>query len=130
MQQGEAYEIILSIHLKLPAQQPITIMLKEGYIANWKNYPESDIKIRVARPSILAPSKELLKNWKEGKITWKEYESRLKEQIFSNPKAVVRLSEIKKLAGRNVVRLMCYEKKPPCHRFTLMKMINEVKTNL
>lgn len=101
--------------------------LKEGYIAKWNNYPESDIKIRVARPSILAPSKELLEDWKEGKITWKEYERRLREEIFSNPKAVDRLKEIKKLVATKDVRLMCYEKNPPCHRFTLITMIEEMR---
>lgn len=104
--------------------------LKEGYIANWKNYPKNEIKIRVARPSILAPSNELLEDWKKGKITWEEYEKRLKEEIYSNPKAVERLKEIKKLVETKDVRLICYEKKPPCHRFTLITMIEEMKTEL
>jgi hypothetical protein len=42
-------------------------MLKEGYIGKWKKYPKDEVKVRVARPSVLAPSKELLKDWKEGK---------------------------------------------------------------
>jgi len=46
-------------------------MLKEGYIAKWKKYPKDEVKIRFARPSVLAPSNELLKDFKEGRI--KEY---------------------------------------------------------
>jgi len=32
----------------------------EGYIANWRNYPKDEVKVRVARPSVLVPSQELL----------------------------------------------------------------------
>lgn len=32
----------------------------EGYIANWKSYPKDDVKVRVTRPGVLAPSQELL----------------------------------------------------------------------
>jgi len=43
-------------------------MLKEGYIGRWKKYPKHEVKIRVARPSVLVPSNELLKDFKEGRI--------------------------------------------------------------
>lgn len=101
--------------------------LKEGYIAKWKEYPRDEIKIRVARPSVLAPSEELLRDWKEGRITWEEYERRFREEILSNPKAVEKLKEIKRLLDEGKdVRLMCYEKNPPCHRFILIELINSL----
>jgi len=103
-------------------------MLLEGYIAKWREYPESEVKIRVAYPSVLAPSKQLLKAWKEGKITWEEYEHRFREEILSNPVAVRKLKEIAELSEKRNVRLICYEKNPPCHRFILIKLINELKT--
>ncbi|GAI92848.1 unnamed protein product [marine sediment metagenome] len=53
-------------------------MLKETYLANLKNVPDRAIKVRVARPAILSPSKELLKDWKDGKIDWGQYETRYK----------------------------------------------------
>ena len=99
-------------------------MLKEGYIGNWRKYPKDEVKVRVARPSVLAPSKELLKDWKEGMIDWTEYERRFREEILGNPKAVAKLSEIKKLAKTKDVRLICYEKSPPCHRFILIDLVN------
>jgi len=101
-------------------------MLKEGYIARWKKYPKDEVKVRVARPSVLAPSKELLKDWKEGKIDWDAYERRFRKEILSNPKAVAKLKEIKKLAEEKDVRLICYEKNPPCHRFILIDLINSL----
>jgi len=101
-------------------------MLKEGYIGRWKEYPKDEVKVRVARPSVLAPSKELLKDWKEGKIDWTEYERRFREEILGNPKAVAKLKEIKKLAKTKDVRLICYEKNPPCHRFILIDLINSL----
>jgi uncharacterized protein YeaO (DUF488 family) len=95
----------------------------EGYIANWKNYPDDEIKIRVARPSVLAPSKELLDDYKSGKIRWDEYERRFRKEMNRNPKALKKLIEISELARDRNVRLMCYEKKPPCHRFILIEIL-------
>ena len=101
-------------------------MILEGYIANWKNYPKDEVKVRVARPSVLSPSVELLKDWKDGKITWNQYEKRFRSEICSNEKAMEKLREIKRTSMKNNVRLICYEKKPPCHRFILMKMISDL----
>jgi len=98
------------------------MVLKEGYIGNWKNYPVDEIKVRVARPSILGPSKGLLEDVKDRKIGWVEYERRFRAEILANPKALEKLREIKKLAEQKDVRLICYEKNPPCHRFILMDL--------
>jgi uncharacterized protein YeaO (DUF488 family) len=103
-------------------------MLKEGYIGNWKNYPKDEIKIRVARPSILGPSKELLKDFKSEKIDWAGFEERFRKEILANPVALEKLREIKKLAEKTDVRLICYEKNPPCHRFILMDLIRTLAT--
>lgn len=117
-------------------------MLKEGYIAKWKEYPKDEIKIRVARPSILGPSSKLLADFMERKKFWEskglselearkkagidvDYENRFRKEILSNPKAVEKLREIKRLAETKDVRLICYEKKPPCHRFILMELIED-----
>jgi len=118
-------------------------MLREGYIAKWRKYPKDEVKIRVARPSVLAPSKKLLGDFKaaerEGKesglkklearkLAWDkaDYERRFRAEILSNPKALAKLKEIKELAKEKDVRLICYERKPPCHRFILMDLINSL----
>ena len=115
-------------------------MLKEGYIAKWGTYPEGELKIRVAKPSISAPSEELvvdfmtkkkkliteegLTEWQAQKRLEKDYERRFRKEILSNPKAIARLREIKKLTEHQDVRLICYEKKPPCHRFILIDLVD------
>jgi uncharacterized protein YeaO (DUF488 family) len=102
-------------------------MIKESYIANWRNLPEDWIKIRVARPSILAPSLGLLRDYKEGRIDWKGYCERFRNEIFSNDNALNRLKEIGELSKDKIVCLICYEKTYPCHRFLLIDYIKELK---
>lgn len=116
----------------------------EGYIGAWKKYPTDEVKVRVARPSILAPSEDLLREFMAAKrefmreqglsehearqaaVGSMSFEKRFREQILSNPNAVKRLQEIKRLAETRNVRLMCYEKEPPCHRFILIEMMKEL----
>lgn len=119
--------------------------LLEGYIGVWKKYPTDEVKIRVARPSILAPSKDLLMEFMAAKkefmreqglsehearqaaVGSMSFERRFRDQILKSPEALKRLQEIKKLAETHNVRLLCYEKEPPCHRFILIEMIKELK---
>ena len=98
-------------------------MLKETYLANITKIKFPDLRVRVARPSELAPSKELLADWKDRRINWSEFEARFRKQILSNPEALKLLREIKELATKTDVYLYCYEKHPPCHRFILIDLI-------
>ena len=100
-------------------------MIKEGYLAKWNSYPKDEIKIAVTRTakSPLSPSWELLNDYKNGKIDWKQYTKRFKEEILANPEALEKLEEIRELAKTKTVRLICYEKNPPCHRFILLEML-------
>lgn len=102
--------------------------LLEGYIAKWNSYPQDEVKIRVARPSLLSPSKELLSDWKANRITWKQYEERFREQILSNEDARLTLVSILVRSRERNVRLICYERAEDkkCHRFILMKMVEEM----
>jgi len=107
----------------------------EGYIANWRNYPKDEVKVRVARPSVLAPSQELLSEFNRLKKRYGRerawelsgYEERYKRGILNNPKALAKIKEIRELARTRSVRLICYEKNPPCHRFILLKLIKELE---
>jgi len=99
-------------------------MLKETYLANLVRVPVEAKRIRVARPSILAPSKRLLADWKTKKITWPEYALRFRKEMLSNPDAVKYMRAIKELSTKVDVYLCCYEKSPPCHRFILIELIN------
>ena len=102
--------------------------LKESYIANWKNIPDdgTTYKVRVARPSILSPSKKLLDEYKQNRIDWAEYEKRFRKEILNNPKAMVELNHLKTISEFKDVYLICYEKKYPCHRFILIDMMKNL----
>jgi uncharacterized protein YeaO (DUF488 family) len=112
--------------INIPSPVFIDTMLKESYIAQWKNLPADSIKVRVARPSILSASKDLLTTYKSGRITWDAFETRFRKEIQGNPTAVAELYRLKELSKTNDVYLICYEKTPPCHRFILMDLINEL----
>lgn len=100
--------------------------MKETYLANLKNIPPNAVRVRVARPSLLSPSKELLKCWKYGYLTWDGYTVWYVGEIINKPEATKKMREIKELAKIQDVYLYCYEKEPPCHRFILMKLINSI----
>jgi len=102
-------------------------MMKESYISMWNKLPHDAIKVRVARPSVLSASKELLNDYKKERITWQEFEARFRKEIRSNPKAMAELKRLKGLSQEKDVYLICYEKNYPCHRFILIDLINELQ---
>jgi len=102
-------------------------MIKESYISMLNKLPNDAIKVRVARPSVLSASKELLYDYKEGRINWQEFENRFRKEILSNPKAIAELKRLKELSQEKDVYLICYEKNYPCHRFILIDLIKELK---
>ncbi len=87
--------------------------------------PKNEINIAVTRTakSVLSPSWTLLNDYKNGTIDWEEYTRRFKREMLSNPQALEELKRIKELAKTKDVRLICYEKNPPCHRFILLEMM-------
>lgn len=92
----------------------------------WNTLPQDAIKVRVARPSVLSASKELLYDYKKGRTPWQEFEARFRKEIRSNPRAMTELKRLKALSKENDVYLICYEKNYPCHRFILIDLINEL----
>lgn len=69
----------------------------------------------------LAPSKELLQDWKK-KISWREYEQRYSKEMESKPQFI---QEMAGLAEISTITLLCFEKEdnPHCHRHLLKKII-------
>lgn len=100
--------------------------IETGYIAKWKTYPTNETKIRVCRPGPLGTPKELQEAAQSGKITWESFEIRYLTHIIMKDESLEALKNIARLvtAGQNV-RLMCYEKEAPCHRFTLKRALDE-----
>jgi len=103
----------------------VNAMLKEGYLAKMHTYPRDEIKIVVTatNEAVLAPSWDLLNDYKDKKIDWNEYIRRFKAEMMTNPEAIKVMRGIKELAKTEDVRLICYERQYPCHRYILLELI-------
>lgn len=77
--------------------------------------------------SNLAPSKELLNDYKYKGISWDEYTERYLKEIKYSPKAQENISSIcVHLINENDITLYCYEKSADnCHRFLLAELFKE-----
>ena len=74
----------------------------------------------------VAPSAQLLKDWRNGVISWKVYENRYLKEMLEYQ------AEIKELtlrAKHRTITLLCFEKEedPCCHRHLLKKLIGRIK---
>jgi len=71
----------------------------------------------------LAPSLELLKDWKDGKIRETEYETRYRHEMKAQQKA---LKELTDAARNQVVTLLCFEPEGQfCHRHILRNIVED-----
>jgi len=99
-------------------------MLKETYLSNLKNLPQGVVRVRVCRPSILAPSEALLDQYKRSEIDWEKYAEQYRLELLASREAYQYLEEIKELAKSREVYLYCYEKDPShCHRSILLEIL-------
>jgi len=121
-------------------------MIKETYLANLKKGKiPLDKCILVCRGrgnDELAPSKKLLDDFNRLKRVYEQlyskgsvkahntaydkikYAAKFKDEIYSNPKAIMRLKEIARRALKEDIYLVCYEKYPKqCHRMLLIEYI-------
>jgi uncharacterized protein YeaO (DUF488 family) len=73
----------------------------------------------------LAPSIELLNDWKRSSITWQEYEKRYLEEMSTQTE---KIEELAKRAKRGIITLLCIEPEdnPHCHRHLLKRLIESV----
>lgn len=116
--------------------------IREGYLAECNEYPEDEKRIFVMRGrgnDELAPSEGLLSDYKELEEEygdrWKawnrcRYERRFRKKMRCR-ESRERIEEIARdVANGKRVRLICYEKNPPCHRFILKELIGEEATKI
>jgi len=70
----------------------------------------------------LAPSKELLHDWKKQTITWQEYTLRYHQEMREQQAAIKELAD---RAKRGTITLLCFEREdePCCHRHLLKELI-------
>ncbi len=71
----------------------------------------------------LAPSRELLKQYKEGKITWKKFEKQFIKQM-NDEESKEKLQIISTQAKKKPITLLCYEKNDhECHRHLVQNLL-------
>ncbi len=77
----------------------------------------------------LAPSVELLKGYKEGKVDQEQFKIQFYSQIYSNTDSLEAIQTISEIARHSNVTLLCYEKDGDfCHRYLVNSLImNEIK---
>jgi uncharacterized protein YeaO (DUF488 family) len=72
----------------------------------------------------LAPSAQLLNDWKEKRISWEEYEIRYLEEM-SGQRQREKIRELGERAKHGTITLLCFEPEgdPHCHRHLLKGLI-------
>ena len=108
-------------------------MLKETFYNRYKGWgvkPSTDtIVIDVTRTAghLLSPSKELLMDYKEKRITWEQYIVRYKKEM-NNEVCKGVMKRIKETSKEKDVYLVCFchNKEKKCHRFLLINMIERM----
>lgn len=70
----------------------------------------------------LAPSQELVRDWKKQRILWEEYTLCYHEEMRGQQEAI---RELAKRAKRGTITLLCFEREdnPCCHRHLLKRLI-------
>lgn len=72
----------------------------------------------------LAPSKDLLKEYKDGQIDWKFFQSNFKKQMKKNESLEI-IEKLVNISKQKNITLLCYEKDGDnCHRHILQNMIS------
>ena len=74
----------------------------------------------------MAPSVELLRDWKAGNISWAEYKNRYYKEMAQQHE---KISKLAKRASDKTITLLCFERKenPHCHRYLLKDLIEKSK---
>jgi uncharacterized protein YeaO (DUF488 family) len=70
----------------------------------------------------VAPSKELLEDWKGGRISWDEYTARYRKEMVAHEAAI---ASLRQKAREGTITLLCFEREgdPRCHRHLLKKLM-------
>lgn len=109
-------------------------MIKETYLAvKEKVVRRGDTVLDISRfrkkkqnISPLAPSFELLSDWNQDRIVWKDYVERYYGELKEKREAGLLIEEIAGLAARQDVWLVCLERDYPCHRFLVKEVVEKI----
>ncbi|MDH5569598.1 MAG: DUF488 family protein [Nitrosopumilus sp.] len=76
----------------------------------------------------LAPSKQLLKDYKTKKKTWEEFTESFQSELKDQKESIETIKDLKIKAKSNNITLLCYEKEgESCHRHLLKKLLENPK---
>ena len=116
-------------------------MIRQGYFAKHRTYPTDELKICVSHSwprfvkrdqmthmPALAPSKQLLQDYKKKQITWTQYTERFTAEMDTDQASTALLELMLKSNHGENIRLLCFEKAldRECHRFLLLEMLGEM----
>ena len=109
-------------------------MIKETYLAvRKKTVPPADVVLDISRfrkkegeISPLAPSRELLNDWNQDRLTWKDYVERYYQELKEKKEASSAIQQIAHLAAQQDVWLVCMEREYPCHRFLVKETVERI----
>ena len=74
----------------------------------------------------LSPSMELIREYKNDKITWKKFLSNYKSEMSKNPQSLELIKQLRKQSKIDDITLLCFEADgEPCHRHLLREIINK-----
>ena len=109
-------------------------MIKETYLAvRKKTVAPGDVVLDISRfrkkegeISPLAPSRELLNDWNQDRLMWKDYVERYYQELKEREEASSAIQGIADRAARQDVWLVCMEKEYPCHRFLVKETVERI----
>ncbi len=109
-------------------------MIKDTYYSVRKRVvPQGDVVFDISRfrkkkaaISPLAPSQDLLRDWNEDRIVWKEYVERYYQELKAKKEVDPLIGKIADLAAHEDVWLVCMEREYPCHRFLVKEVIERI----
>jgi uncharacterized protein YeaO (DUF488 family) len=74
----------------------------------------------------LSPSRNLLKNYQQGKCNWQEFKSAFISEIRDNRDSLERIETLSRQNEFLVITLLCYEREGKnCHRYIVKDMIEK-----
>lgn len=117
-------------------------MIYTSYLSNIKNLPKDSYIILITRYNKvketenikwninLSPSKKLLGDYKNNKVTIKGYTERYLNEIQNNKLAMNSIKNILNMDKNNTIFLVCYEKDyTMCHRTLLGRLLKKIGGN-
>ena len=76
----------------------------------------------------LSPSMELVREYKNDKITWKKFFSKYKIELRENSESMETLKHLRKQSKTSNITLLCFEQDGiPCHRHVLRDILRRPK---